>query len=91
VRLHGAALPGGGARITVRDDGPGAPAEVLPHLFEPFVTSKEPGAGTGLGMALAHAVVRQLGGTIEARNLAPRGFEVELRLPPLEESRGVTS
>jgi len=91
VCLQGAALAGGGARITVRDDGPGAPVDVLPHLFEPFVTSKEPGAGTGLGLALAHAVVRQLGGTIEARNLAPRGFEVEIRLPPPDASRGTTS
>ena len=75
----------GGARITVRDDGPGAPPELMEHLFEPFITSKEPGQGTGLGLALAHAVARQLGGSIEACNRPEGGFEVVLLLPPPEE------
>ena len=87
VTLRGERRAEGGVRILVRDDGPGAAPEVLRHLFEPFVTSKDPGVGTGLGLALAHAVVRQLGGSIEARNLAPRGFEVEIRLSePLEDA-----
>ncbi len=80
--LRGELCASGEARITVRDDGPGAPPELLKHLFEPFVTSKDPGQGTGLGLALAHAVVRQLGGSIEAANREEGGFEVVLLLPP---------
>ena len=41
-----------------------------------------------LGLALAHAVVRQLGGSIEARNRTPLGFEVEIRLPPPDRAGG---
>jgi len=81
VRIAGRRLPGGGAELRVRDDGPGAPAALLPHLFEPFTTTKDPGRGTGLGLALAHATVRSLGGSIEAANLPGGGFEVLILLP----------
>lgn len=67
--------------IEVLDDGPGVPEEMLPHLFEPFVTSKDVGQGTGLGLALAHATVRQLGGRMEARNRESGGFCVRIELP----------
>ncbi|RMH02765.1 MAG: sensor histidine kinase [Planctomycetota bacterium] len=69
------------ARIRIRDDGPGVPPELLPHLFEPFVTTKEVGRGTGLGLALAHATLRQLGGRIEAGNRPEGGLEVRIELP----------
>lgn len=82
VRLLGRRRAGGGAELRLRDDGPGAPAALLPHLFEPFTTTKDPGRGTGLGLALAHAAVRSLGGTIEAANLPAGGFEVLIILPP---------
>jgi signal transduction histidine kinase len=82
VRLLGRRRPNGGAELRLRDDGPGAPPALLPHLFEPFTTTKEPGRGTGLGLALAHAAVRSLGGSIEASNLAGGGFEVLILLPP---------
>ncbi|HEX9792916.1 MAG TPA: ATP-binding protein, partial [Planctomycetota bacterium] len=81
IEVRGEALAGGGACVTVRDDGPGADPALMPHLYEPFVTDKEVGAGTGLGLALAHATVRQLGGTIDVRNRDSGGLEVELRLP----------
>ena len=65
----------------MEDQGPGVDADLLPHLFEPFVTTKDVGHGTGLGLALAYATVRQLGGTMEARNADGRGFVIELKLP----------
>jgi signal transduction histidine kinase len=67
--------------IEVRDQGSGIDEELLPHLFEPFVTTKDVGMGTGLGLALAHATVRQLGGKVEARNIQPHGFAITLELP----------
>ena len=58
----------GMVRITVADTGGGIPAEILPRLFEPFVTTKGPDKGTGLGLSICHGLVTGMGGTIEARN-----------------------
>jgi len=81
ILLQTRAEPGGGVRITVADDGPGAPEAMLPHLFEPFTSGKEVGRGTGLGLALAFATIRQLEGSIEARNRPEGGLEVTIHLP----------
>ncbi|MFQ5748825.1 MAG: sensor histidine kinase, partial [Planctomycetota bacterium] len=81
IHLQARAEPGGGVRITVADNGPGAPEAMLPHLFEPFTSGKEVGRGTGLGLALAFATIRQLEGGIEARNRAEGGLEVTIHLP----------
>ncbi len=54
--------------IVVRDNGPGIPADALPHLFEPFFTTKETGHGLGLGLAISSAIARDYGGTLVARN-----------------------
>ena len=58
----------GMVRITVADTGGGIPAEILPRLFEPFVTTKGPDKGTGLGLSICHGLVTEMGGTIEAHN-----------------------
>jgi two-component system NtrC family sensor kinase len=70
--------------LVVTDDGPGLPQRVLEHLFEPFTTTKPPGQGTGLGLAVCHALVEGMGGEITAENRAEGGarFEVALRLVP---------
>jgi signal transduction histidine kinase len=47
----------GGVRVTICDNGPGIPPETLPHVFEPFYTTKAPGVGTGLGLHISHNVV----------------------------------
>jgi len=52
------------ARITVSDDGCGVPAALQREVFEPFVTTKDPGKGTGLGLALVYRIVTDLGGDI---------------------------
>jgi len=66
-------------RLEILDDGSGIPAELLPRLFEPFVTSAAPGQGTGLGLALSHATMERIGGSISARANPPRGAVFTLR------------
>lgn len=65
--------------LEIADDGRGIPPEALPRLFEPFFTSAAPGEGTGLGLALCHATMTRLGGTIEARAGVAPGAVFELR------------
>jgi C4-dicarboxylate-specific signal transduction histidine kinase len=67
-------------RIVVRDNGPGIPPSVAKRLFEPFVTSKPAGKGTGLGLALSRELVVAAGGTLVGENLA-RGACFTLTLP----------
>ncbi|SDF78170.1 histidine kinase [Paraburkholderia phenazinium] len=58
--------------ISVHDNGPGIPDDVLPRLFEPFFTTKEMGQGLGLGLAISSSIARDAGGSLVARN-APDG------------------
>ena len=70
---------GGAATLTVRDNGPGV--EDLDQLFEPFYTTKRPGDGVGLGLAISSGIVNDLGGRLMARNGKDGGAVFELQLP----------
>jgi two-component system, NtrC family, sensor kinase len=60
-------LPGGDVvEITVSDNGPGIPADLIDQIFEPFVTTKEIGKGTGLGLAVCSRLIEGMGGIIKA-------------------------
>jgi two-component system NtrC family sensor kinase len=67
--------------IEISDTGPGIPPEVLPHVFEPFYTTKEEGKGTGLGLSLAYGIVENHGGQIAVRNQPGGGAVFSIRLP----------
>lgn len=66
--------------LVVTDDGPGIPAAMIDRLFEPFTTTKPAGKGTGLGLAVCHALVESMGGSIRARNAPDGGARIEVRL-----------
>lgn len=69
------------ATLTVRDNGPGI--EDLDALFEPFYTTKQPGDGVGLGLAISSGIVNDLGGRLMARNGQNGGAVFEMQLPIL--------
>src|SRR5262249_18754806 len=70
-------------RITISNNGPAIPPDVLARLFEPFVTTKPAGKGLGLGLMISNHIARSFGGELQAQNLVPCGaeFVVILRLP----------
>jgi two-component system C4-dicarboxylate transport sensor histidine kinase DctB len=74
--------------ISVRDDGPGIPPELLRRLFEPFFTTKEIGSGLGLGLTISEGIVGELGGTLRARNRPNGGAEFIVELPEATRAGG---
>jgi len=69
VSIIGAATPGS-VTIAVRDTGGGVPTTIAGRMLEPFVTSKDPGQGTGLGLPLAVGIARGMGGRLAWANAA---------------------
>jgi signal transduction histidine kinase len=85
-----AQLSGQVVEISVADNGPGIPAELLDQIFEPFVTTKEPGKGTGLGLAVCARLIETMGGNVRARSVPGEGstFSVVLPAAPRERIQG---
>jgi two-component system NtrC family sensor kinase len=71
-------------RLRVADSGPGIADDVLPHLFTPFFTTKEPGQGTGLGLSITYSIVEAHGGRITVERPVDGGaaFLVDLPVAP---------
>jgi two-component system NtrC family sensor kinase len=67
--------------VVVRDDGSGIPPEILPRIFEPFLTTKETGRGVGLGLAISHSILERHNGNIEVRSETGRGTTFTVTLP----------
>jgi signal transduction histidine kinase len=68
-------------RIEVEDDGPGVASTVRDRLFEPFVTTKEVGEGTGLGLAVCRGLVESASGEIGIDASYTRGARFYVVLP----------
>lgn len=69
--------------VSIEDTGPGIPLEVMPHIFDPFYTTKGVGEGTGLGLSVSKGIVEQHGGTIEVESNVGSGTAFRVRLPYL--------
>ncbi len=65
--------------VAVRDDGMGIPTDVLPHIFEPFLTTKE--SGVGLGLAISHGIIERHDGRIEVTSEHGKGTRFIITLP----------
>lgn len=66
--------------ITIKDDGPGIPENILPHLFEPFKSSKGKGH-SGLGLSIVHGIIANLGGDITCTSIINQGTAFKITLP----------
>ena len=69
------------AQLVVRDNGEGIRPDILPHIFEPFLTTKETGRGVGLGLAVAHSIVERHSGKISVQSQFGLGTTFTLTLP----------
>ena len=82
LKLRTLAKPQSGeVEINVEDDGAGIPADVLPHLFEPFFSTKEREHGLGLGLAISHNIIERHHGRIDVRSDLGRGTKFTITLP----------
>ena len=74
------------ARLLIADNGPGFPVELLPRIFEPYVTTKA--RGTGLGLPIVKKIIEEHLGTIEIGNAPNGGGRIDIRLPLLKKEEG---
>jgi len=80
------AVGGGMVHIEVSDTGHGIPAELMPRLFDPWVTTKPEGQGTGLGLGIVREVIHNHGGRVTAHSAAGEGATFMIELPSLAAS-----
>ena len=87
------AMPGGGVlrvsttsadsqvTIVLSDSGAGIPPELLPRVFDPWVTTKPEGRGTGLGLSITRDVITRFGGTVDVSSEPGHGATFTIRMP----------
>ncbi|MBI9074344.1 MAG: response regulator [Desulfatibacillum sp.] len=80
--------PGPYARLTIRDNGQGMTPEIIDKIFEPYFTTKEVGEGAGIGLAVAHSIITNLGGSIQVTS-QPEKWTCFCILLPLIESQPI--
>jgi signal transduction histidine kinase len=77
------------AVITIADSGAGIPSLLLPHIFDPFFTTKN--EGTGLGLSLSYAIIKDHQGDIEVKSEEGRGTTFRIKLPRIMETEAEAS
>jgi two-component system cell cycle sensor histidine kinase/response regulator CckA len=83
--------PGKWVAIEVKDTGCGIAEENLPHILEPFFTTKDVGQGTGLGLATVYGIIRQTGGFLKIESEIGRGTTFTIYLPVIVEPEEIGS
>jgi two-component system, NtrC family, C4-dicarboxylate transport sensor histidine kinase DctB len=86
IRATGEGGQAARCRIAISNSGPAIASDVLQRMFEPFVTTKPPGKGLGLGLMLSNHIARSFGGELRAQNLMPSGAEFVVILPMADTS-----
>lgn len=81
-------LVAGDIRVVIQDNGPGIEKHILPHIFEPFYTTKETGKGTGLGLSITYGLIKKLGGDITVRSVVGQGTAFTITIPQHNEKNG---
>jgi len=81
IRVSTGTDAAGHAVVTIADTGTGIPHQLASRIFDPFFTTKPVGAGTGLGLAVCHRLVTQLGGEIDFESSPGAGTSFRVRLP----------
>ncbi|MGH8598523.1 MAG: hybrid sensor histidine kinase/response regulator, partial [Gammaproteobacteria bacterium] len=74
-------LDGRFVELAISDTGPGIPSEVQPRMFEPFFSTKEPGKGSGMGLAIVHGIVHEYGGHLVVKTAPGQGTTIRVLLP----------
>jgi signal transduction histidine kinase len=80
------ARAGADVEISIADDGPGIPPEVIPRIFDPFFTTKDVGEGSGLGLSIVHGIIERHGGKIRVDSRVGEGTTFRITLPAAAES-----
>jgi PAS domain S-box-containing protein len=81
VSMHTGAAPGRYVCVSISDTGAGIPPDVLPHIFEPFFSTKAPDRGTGLGLSTVFGIVKQHYGWIDVKTEVDAGTSFDVWLP----------
>ncbi len=71
----------GSVEVRISDTGVGIPKENISKIFDPFFTTKEVGKGTGLGMNIAHNIIKKHNGTINVESEVGKGTTFRIRIP----------
>ncbi|MCX7726880.1 MAG: response regulator [Chitinispirillaceae bacterium] len=75
-------------KISVEDNGPGIPPEIIDRIFEPYFTTREVGKGSGMGLAVVHGIVKNHGGVISVKSEVGKGAIFTLLFPSIGKREG---
>ncbi|MDM8525304.1 response regulator [Desulfococcaceae bacterium HSG8] len=83
--LHPDLKPGSFVKLTVKDTGHGIPSGIMDRVFDPYFTTKEPGEGTGLGLAVVHGIIKSHEGAISVESSPGKGTTFHVYFPGTSE------